>query len=99
MGERRSPKENKRYIEPKSTILPLKNTLDRIKMKIKVKTYSYQNLGVREQIELYQGWGEENELTTRRSRRIFWRNGTLVYPNCGVVIHLHVFFNTDRTEH
>lgn len=55
MGERRSPKENKRYIEPKSTILPLKNTLDRIKMKIKVKTYSYQNLGVREQIELYQG--------------------------------------------
>ena len=55
MGERRSPKENKRYREPKSTILPLKNTLDRIKMKIKVKTYSYINLGVREQIELYQG--------------------------------------------
>lgn len=33
MGERRKPKENKRYVEPKSTILPLKNTLDRIKMK------------------------------------------------------------------
>ena len=54
MGERRSPKENKRYIEPKSTILTLKNALGRIKMKIKVKTYSYPNLGVRKQIDLYQ---------------------------------------------
>ena len=68
-------------------------------MKIKVKTYSYQNLGVRKQIDLYQDWGEENGLITKRNRRIFWRNGTLAYPNCGVVIQLYVFFKTDRTRH
>lgn len=34
-------------------------------MKIKVKTYSYQNLGVRKQIDLYQDWGEENGLITK----------------------------------
>lgn len=97
MGERRSPKENKRYVEPKPTILPLKNTLDRIKMKMKVKTYSYPNLGVRKKIDLSRlRWGEWVDY--KKEQDNFWCNGTLVYPNCGVVIQLYVFFKTDRTE-